>query len=441
MHGKRVAVALSLLLLSLGLPPMVGAAPLFYLSDLPLGAAQPGAFSLSDPVNGATRQLNIYAMTDVRLSGVSLDLVETGGGIEFSGLNVVNDGRWWVLDGPQIVEPSRITSIGGGALPGLIGNGIGAGDSVDSHYHPLATVDYKITDVTRPTSFELQVGQNAIAEWDGNIPMVHLGDPQSPAVPGTPPPPPPLPPKVDPPAPEIPPTLPDPSVTDPNNGHSVPHEWTPQYQQSLYGGEPVDPLLQTFYTYYWPDDYQPDRAWPAVADSDGRWTVRVFSAGDVVDGSLRVESSDVWGFAIPGGVAIDGLDLSAAGAEVNFQSAAMYEIAGGDTGAGMLIMAPANASIPESDSSEFRKIQESLVRNSRMTRSMPHFAAFDSTSSFGDSAPSEATLPTGPASAPEPSSLLLILFALTGVPLLIGWRTVVVSPCKTNFMCSSRTAR
>ena len=192
-------------------------APLFYLSDLPLGAAQPGLFSLNNPVNGTSGQLNLYAMTDERLAGVSLDLFETGGGLQFNGLNVLNDGRWWVLDGPQVVEHSRITSIGGGALPGISGNGIGPGDYVDANYHPssgyhLATIDYEILDATRPINFEMKVGQNAVADWQGGSPMVHFGDLSRPAVPGTPPP---APRPVNPPPPAFNPPKPPPPVFNP----------------------------------------------------------------------------------------------------------------------------------------------------------------------------------------------------------------------------------
>ncbi len=118
MRHNYLAAAISFFAVSIG-SPAAHSAPLFYLSDQPLGVAQPGMFSMNNPASGTAGQLNIYAMTDVRLSGVSLDLFETGGGIRFSGLNVVNDGRWWILDGPQVIEDSKITSIGGGAIPGM----------------------------------------------------------------------------------------------------------------------------------------------------------------------------------------------------------------------------------------------------------------------------------------------------------------------------------
>lgn len=427
MRSDRLAVAVALIIQSIALSPTVPAAPLFYLSDQPLGLAQPGTFSLDNPADAGGQLLYIYGMTDERLSGVSLDLSASGGGIEFSGLNVVNDGRWWMLDGPQVVEHLRISSIGGGAIPGLSGNGIGPGDFVDPNYHPssgylLATVEYNVVDASGPLNFELTVGQNAIADWNGNIPMVHLGDPLLPAVPGASPPPPrPLPPAVEPPAPANPPTQPDPIINEPISGLSAPDEWI-VYQPFTLEGEPVDPLFQNFYTDYWPGDYPSYREWQADEDRDERWTVGVFSAGYAEVDSWRSESSDVWGFAIPGGVAIDGLDQSAIIAdELNAQLAAKYEIASADTGAGLLVTAPVEASILESDPYHVRKIQE-FLRNSRITGSLSHFTVVDGTSVSSDSAHIEAALASSAASAPEPSSLLLILSALAGVPPLVRRR-------------------
>jgi hypothetical protein len=191
MCSNSRALVLSLSVVIVGHSAALYAAPLFYLSDQPLGLARPGAFSLANPASGTTGQLNIYAMTDVRLSGVSLDLLENGGGIRFSGLDVMNDGRWWILDGPHVIENSKITSIGGGALPGVEGAGIGPADFVDANFHPtsgylLATVDYEVLDASVPASFELKVGNNTIADWQGASPMVHFGDLSQPAVPGYP---------------------------------------------------------------------------------------------------------------------------------------------------------------------------------------------------------------------------------------------------------------
>ena len=231
MHRTSLAVAFSLIAVSMISPAGVYAAPLFYLSDQPLGIAQPGMFSLNNPVSGATGQLNIYAMTDVRLSGVSLDLSTTGGGIKFSGLNVVNDGRWWILDGPQMIEDSKIKSIGGGAIPGMSGNGIGPSDFVDASFHTtsgylMATVDYEVVDASLSSNFELKVGYNTIADWQGDSPMVHFNDYSQPAVSGTHPG---LPPLSNPPPPPQQPTAPEP-ILDPVEPQPLPEISDPQPQ-------------------------------------------------------------------------------------------------------------------------------------------------------------------------------------------------------------------
>ena len=259
MRKISLVAATALLITVIASPTTVCSAPLFYLSDQPLGLAQPGVFSSTNPISGTTGQLNIYAMTDVRLAGVSLDLLESGGGIKFSGLDVVNDGRWWILDGPQVVEDSKISNIGGGAIPGTSGNGIGPSDFVDANFHStsgylLATVDYEVVDASLSSNFELKVGYNTIADWQGDSPMVHFGDLSQPAVPGYPPnlerlpdplPAQPGPPRdpvpdpfqhpiplphrpevIDPPPPlHLDPAEPDPTIVD--GPTDVPHTWNP----------------------------------------------------------------------------------------------------------------------------------------------------------------------------------------------------------------------
>ena len=181
-------------------------------------------------------------MTDVRLSGVSLDLFETGGGIKFTGLNVVNDGRWWILDGPQLIEDSKITSIGGGAIPGIEGAGIGPGDFVDANFHPtsgylLATVDYEVVDASLTSTFELKVGRNVIADWHGASPMVHFNDYSQPAVPGTYPA---LPALTNPPPPQPQPSPPDPVRRDPAPPLNQPGIVDPPPHPEPVGADPGD---------------------------------------------------------------------------------------------------------------------------------------------------------------------------------------------------------
>src|SRR5262245_32213165 len=95
-------------------------APMFYISDQPLGLAQPSDMLSFDPLASTAREFGIYAITDERLAGVSLDLLESGGGIKFTGIDIINDdNRWAFLDGPLTIGDSAITSIGGVAIPTL----------------------------------------------------------------------------------------------------------------------------------------------------------------------------------------------------------------------------------------------------------------------------------------------------------------------------------
>jgi hypothetical protein len=140
----------------------VQAAPIFYVSNQNAGAT-PGLLDLTVAPN-STGTLHIWADSDVRLTGVSLDLIETGGAIKFTGLDVPNpDNRWWFLDGPQVITTSSVTSIGGATLPGIYGGGIGRG-SLQGDRVLLASVNY--TAFAAGTSqLSLRVGKNGIAEW------------------------------------------------------------------------------------------------------------------------------------------------------------------------------------------------------------------------------------------------------------------------------------
>jgi hypothetical protein len=122
---------------------------------------------------------NIFANGDIQLAGVSLDLVEDGNGIKFTGVTVANPStgganRWFALDGPQTVSDTQITSIGGAAIPGLSGNGIGQ-ESAEGAKVLLATVNYQFVGFNT-TDFRLKVGTNTIAAWDGTFPTVFFGN-------------------------------------------------------------------------------------------------------------------------------------------------------------------------------------------------------------------------------------------------------------------------
>jgi hypothetical protein len=86
---KRPSIAcLVSALAALAFATTAQAVPVFYVSNQSAGAA-PGLLDLSVAPN-STGTLHIWTDTDVRLSGVSLDLVESGGAIKFTGLDVHN---------------------------------------------------------------------------------------------------------------------------------------------------------------------------------------------------------------------------------------------------------------------------------------------------------------------------------------------------------------
>ena len=62
----------------------VQAAPVFYLSTQNTGAT-PGNVSLINQVPNSMGTLFLWTDSDVRLSGIDLELTETGGGIKFTG--------------------------------------------------------------------------------------------------------------------------------------------------------------------------------------------------------------------------------------------------------------------------------------------------------------------------------------------------------------------
>jgi hypothetical protein len=161
------------------------AVPIFYLSDLALGVAAPSILNKSVGP-GATGTLGIFATSDVRLSGVSLDLSVTGPGLTFNGpLNVENPNtRWTFIDGPQMITPTLVSSIGGGAIPLVSGNGIGGAspevpDATSGYL--IGTIGYTAGAGGTQADLFLRVGANLIADFDGNSPMVEFGpgSPQS----------------------------------------------------------------------------------------------------------------------------------------------------------------------------------------------------------------------------------------------------------------------
>jgi len=166
--------------------PSAMAVPIFYLSTDPLGVASPGIPNTTIPAN-STGTINIFATSDVRLSGISLNLVANGSAMTFTGASVNNpNSRWTIVESP-VVAAQSVLSIGGGAIPFVSGNGIGP----DSPEAPNGVSGYLLGSVNYTASATagamselfIQVGGNTIADWDGNSPSVIFG-PGSPGTPG-----------------------------------------------------------------------------------------------------------------------------------------------------------------------------------------------------------------------------------------------------------------
>jgi hypothetical protein len=131
----------------------------------------------------STGTIHIWADSDVRLSGVSLDLIETGGGIKFTGAELSNPNTRWAITPATSVTNSLVKEISGGAIPNVTGNGIGTG-SPDGQSVLFASVNYMALGVGHTSNLALRVGDLIIADWDGNSPNVHFGTASSPPVPG-----------------------------------------------------------------------------------------------------------------------------------------------------------------------------------------------------------------------------------------------------------------
>jgi hypothetical protein len=185
-------------ILAFTISSLVGAAvvargdAVFYLSADPIGVATPPT-----PVDtlfvqpGASGVLNLFVMTDVRLSLISLDVVNDGGAIAFTGFNVLNPSdRWAFLDGPGSAHPDLLSHIGGVAIPDFLGSGIGPGSpdpgfDATSGYR-IATLHYTATATPGTVSeLYLRIGQNGVSDWEVNYPNVRLGGHDHPSLVGS----------------------------------------------------------------------------------------------------------------------------------------------------------------------------------------------------------------------------------------------------------------
>jgi hypothetical protein len=162
------------------------AVPVFYLTTTNAGGS-PADVALTNVAPAATGQLFLWANTDVRLSGIDLELQETGGGIRFTGAEWLNPSSRWLLPGTPTVTDSLVTLLQGAAIPGIPGGGggIGPGSPGADATQPvlLGTVNYA-ANASGTSQLALRVGSQTIADWDGAAPMVRFGANAPPDVPG-----------------------------------------------------------------------------------------------------------------------------------------------------------------------------------------------------------------------------------------------------------------
>ena len=163
------------------------AVPVFYLSTSNSAAGTPGDVTLTSQTANTAGQLFLWANTDVRLSGIDLELQETGGGIRFTGAEWLAPAGRWFINGTPTVTNSLVTLLQGAAIPGVPGGGGGIGPgSPGADAGPsvlLGSVNY-MTNATGTSALALKVGLQTIADWDGAAPNVRFGANAAPDVPG-----------------------------------------------------------------------------------------------------------------------------------------------------------------------------------------------------------------------------------------------------------------
>ena len=183
----RVVFNSVFLILLCAASPAYGA-PIVYLSSDPIGVATP-----PDPADtllvrpGETGTLNLFALPDVRMAEIRVNLANMGSAIEFTGANVLNSNDRWAFTADRIIQPQEIRSIGGGAIQGLSGNGIGP-DSPNPGFDPtsgylIATISFASTHNLGGAS-ELFIKAERASDWEGNPLDMHFGGPNHALTPG-----------------------------------------------------------------------------------------------------------------------------------------------------------------------------------------------------------------------------------------------------------------
>jgi hypothetical protein len=147
------------------------AATIFYLTTDPNGGAVSDLNLQNVPV-GSTGTLYLAGTSDSQLSSVSLDVTSSSDAVKLTGATVVpgSPARYAFLDGPLTVaaDGSSITSVGGIAIPGLSGTGVGTGSGVANPF-VIASINYTAGQTFgKQSSLGIRVGQNVVGDWAGN---------------------------------------------------------------------------------------------------------------------------------------------------------------------------------------------------------------------------------------------------------------------------------
>jgi hypothetical protein len=165
--------------------------PIFYLSADPIGMATPPEPSDTLLIQrGDSGILNLFVMTDVRLSNISLNVRNIGDAITLIGADVPNEdgpnGPRWTALREGTIQPDGLNSIGGSAVVSPQGGASGIGpDSLDPGFDPvsgylLATLNYTAANIRGATSeLFMQVGSSNVNQWpNGSTSIsVRLGGP------------------------------------------------------------------------------------------------------------------------------------------------------------------------------------------------------------------------------------------------------------------------